>query len=147
MFASPSSENRAPRDDKCCFVGVVDVDFVLVENRNVVGVCKFWDAEERIPFDSWYDVHVLCGMARTSCWSSSMSLASSTSPLSMRNALSECCPVATNSFLFLSLLVPTLKVSPLSAMAEGMEPLRTPCFNLLMLLTSRGHRLARRPGK
>ena len=72
---------------------------------------------------------------RTSCCSSSTSLASSTSPLGMRNALSDCRPVATNAFRFLSLFVPTLDVAPLSAMAEGMVPSRTPCFNSLMLLT------------
>ena len=64
LFASPSSENCTPRDDNCCFVGIVDVDFVLVKNCNLVGVCKFWDAEERVPFDPLYDVHVLCRMAQ-----------------------------------------------------------------------------------
>ena len=64
LFALPSSENLARRDDNYCFVGIVDVDFVLVENRNVVGVCKFWDAEERVSFDPRYDVHVLCRMAQ-----------------------------------------------------------------------------------
>jgi hypothetical protein len=72
---------------------------------------------------------------RTSCCSSSMSLASSTSLLGMRNALADCRPVATNAFLFLSLFVPTLDVAPLSAMAEGMVPSRTACSNSLMLLT------------
>ena len=59
---------------------------------------------------------------RTSCCSSSMSLASSTLPLGMRNALSDRRPVVTNAFLFLSRVVPTLDVAPLSAMAEGMDP-------------------------
>ncbi len=124
----------APRDDNCFFVGVVDVDFVLVKNRNVVSVCKFGmlRRESRsIPgtmctsFAGW----------RKSCCSSSMLVASSTSPLGMQNALSDCRPVAMNVFLVLSLFVPTLEVAPLSAMAEGMEPSRTPCFNSLMLLT------------
>ena len=63
MFALPSSENCTSRDYNCCFVGVVDVDFVFVENRNVVGVSELRDAEEGVSFDSGDDVHVFRGMA------------------------------------------------------------------------------------
>ena len=63
LFALPSSENLAPRDNNCCFVGVVDVDFIFVKNRNVVGIGELRDADEGVAFDSGDDVHVLCGMA------------------------------------------------------------------------------------
>jgi hypothetical protein len=53
----------------------------------------------------------------------------------MRKALSGFRPVATNAFLALSLVVPTFDVAPLSAMAEGMDPLRTPSLILLLLFT------------
>jgi hypothetical protein len=53
----------------------------------------------------------------------------------MRKALSNFCPVATNAFLALSLVVPTFDVAPLSAMAEGMDPLSTHSFILLLLFT------------
>jgi hypothetical protein len=66
---------------------------------------------------------------------SSMLFASSTWPLGMQKALSNFCPVATNAFLALSLVVPMFDVTPLSAMAEGMDPLRTPSFILLKLFT------------
>jgi hypothetical protein len=64
-----------------------------------------------------------------------MSFASSTWLLGMRKALSVVCPVAMNAFLALSLVVPTFDVAPLSAMAEGMDPSRTPSFMLLLLFT------------
>jgi hypothetical protein len=51
----------------------------------------------------------------------------------MEKALSDFHPVATNAFLALSLVVPTFDVALLSAMAEGMDPLRTPSFLLLLL--------------
>jgi hypothetical protein len=53
----------------------------------------------------------------------------------MRKALSNFCPVATNAFLALSLFVPMFDDAPLSAMAEGMDPLRAPSFILLLLFT------------
>jgi hypothetical protein len=53
----------------------------------------------------------------------------------MRKALSDFRPVASNAFVALSLVVPTFDVSPLSAMAEGMDQSRTPSFILLMLFT------------
>jgi hypothetical protein len=53
----------------------------------------------------------------------------------MRKALSDFRPVATNAFLALSLVVPMFDVSPLSAMAEGMDPSRTPSFISLLLFT------------
>jgi hypothetical protein len=65
-----------------------------------------------------------------------MLLASSTLPLGMWKILSNCISVATNTFLFLSLFVPMLDLASLSAAAEGIDPSRTPCFNLLMLLTA-----------
>ncbi len=55
-----------------------------------------------------------------------MSFASSTWPVSMQKALSDFCPVATNAFLALSLVVPMFDVAPLSVMAEGMDPSRSP---------------------
>jgi hypothetical protein len=64
-----------------------------------------------------------------------MSFASSTWLLGMRKALSNFHPVATNAFLALSLVVPMFDVAPLSAMAEGMDPLRNPSFILLLLFT------------
>jgi hypothetical protein len=64
-----------------------------------------------------------------------MSFASSTWPLGMRKALSNFLSVATNAFLALSLVVPTFGVAPLSAMAEGMDLLRTPSFISLLLYT------------
>jgi hypothetical protein len=64
-----------------------------------------------------------------------MLFASSTWPLGMRKALSDFCPVATNAFLALSLVVPTFDVAPLSAMVEGMDLSRTPCFVSLLLYT------------
>ncbi len=51
------------RGDDFCFVGVVDVDFVLVKDRNVVWVRKLWDAEERVALNSRHDVYILCWMA------------------------------------------------------------------------------------
>ena len=56
-------ENCTSRDYNCCFVGVVDVDFVLVKNCDVVGVSELGDAEEGVSFDFGDDVHVLRGMA------------------------------------------------------------------------------------
>ena len=56
-------EDCAARDDNCCFVGIVDVDFVFVKDCNVVCVDELGDAEERVAFDSWQDVHVFCRMA------------------------------------------------------------------------------------
>jgi hypothetical protein len=53
----------------------------------------------------------------------------------MQKALSDFRPVATNAFFALSLVVPTFDVAPLSAMAEGMDPSRTPSFTLLLLFT------------
>ncbi len=50
------------RDDDFCFVGVVDVYFILVKDRNVVCIDELGDAEERVVLDIWYNVHVLCGM-------------------------------------------------------------------------------------
>ena len=41
------------------------------------------------------------------------------------NTLVDCLPVGTKAWL--SFIVPTWEVAPLSAMADGMEPLRTPC--------------------
>ena len=41
----PALENCASGYNDCRFVDVVDVDFVLVKNREVVGVCELWDAE------------------------------------------------------------------------------------------------------
>jgi hypothetical protein len=64
-----------------------------------------------------------------------MLFASSTWPLGMRKALSDFRPVATNAFLALSLVVLTFDVALLSAMAEGMDPLRTPSLILLLLFT------------
>ncbi len=122
------------RDNDCCFVGVVDVDFVLVEDRDYfastnIGMLR---RESRLipgtictSFAGW------C----TLCLNLSMLLASSTLPLVMQKALSNWHPVATNAFLFLTLFVLTLDVALLSATAEGVDPSRTPCFNLLMLLT------------
>jgi hypothetical protein len=55
--------------------------------------------------------------------------------LGMQKALSNFCPVATNAFLALSLVVPTFDVAPLSVIVEGMDPLRTPSFILLLLYT------------
>ncbi len=51
------------RVDDFCFVGVVDVDFVLVKNCNVVCVHGLWDAEESVALNSRHDVHILCWMA------------------------------------------------------------------------------------
>jgi hypothetical protein len=53
----------------------------------------------------------------------------------MQKALSDFCPVATNAFLALSLIVLTFDVTTLSAMAEGMDPSRTPSFISLLLFT------------
>jgi hypothetical protein len=64
-----------------------------------------------------------------------MSFASSTWPLGMRKALSNFRPVATNAFLALSLVVLTFDITPLSAMAEGMDLSRNPSFILLLLFT------------
>ncbi len=62
-----------------------------------------------------------------------MLFASSTWLLGMRKALSDFRLVATNAFLALSLVVPTFDVAPLSAMAEEMDPSRTPSFSSLLL--------------
>jgi hypothetical protein len=53
----------------------------------------------------------------------------------MRKALSDFRPVATKAFLALSLVVPMFDVALLSAMAEGMDPLRIPSFISLLLFT------------
>jgi hypothetical protein len=53
----------------------------------------------------------------------------------MRKALSDLRHVATNAFLALSLVVLMFDVAPLSAMAEGMDPSRTPSFILLLSYT------------
>jgi hypothetical protein len=58
-----ASEDCAARDNNGCFVCIVDVDFVLVKDCNVVCVDELGDAEERVAFNSWYDVYVLCGVA------------------------------------------------------------------------------------
>ena len=63
LSASPSSEDCAARDDDGYFVCIIDVDFVLVKDCNVVCVGKLGDAEERFAFNSWYDVYVLCRVA------------------------------------------------------------------------------------
>ena len=52
MLALPSLEDSATRDDDFCFVGIVDVDFVLVKDCNVVCVRELWDAEERVALNS-----------------------------------------------------------------------------------------------
>ncbi len=63
MLASLSSEDCTTRDNDFCFVGIVDVDFVLVEDRNVVWVRELLDAEERVTLDSRHNVYILCWMA------------------------------------------------------------------------------------
>jgi hypothetical protein len=40
------------RDDNGCFVCIVDVDFVLVEDCDVVCIDELRDAEERVVFNS-----------------------------------------------------------------------------------------------
>ncbi len=50
------------RDDDFCFVGVVDIDFILVKDGDVVCIHKLWDAEERVALDFWHDVYILCWM-------------------------------------------------------------------------------------
>ncbi len=40
LFTSPSAEYCAVRDGDDCFVGIVDVDFVFVENHSVVCIDK-----------------------------------------------------------------------------------------------------------
>ncbi len=46
-----------------CLVCIVDVDLVLVKDCGVVCINELGDAEERVAFDSWYNVYVLCGVA------------------------------------------------------------------------------------
>jgi hypothetical protein len=53
----------------------------------------------------------------------------------MQKALSNFRPVAMNAFLALSLVVTTFDAAPLSAMVEGMDPLQTLSFILLLLFT------------
>ncbi len=64
-----------------------------------------------------------------------MLLATYTLLLGMQKTLSSSHPVEMKAFLSLSFLVPMLEVAPLSATAEGMNLLRTPSFNLVMLMT------------
>jgi hypothetical protein len=64
-----------------------------------------------------------------------MLLVSSTSLLGMQKTLPNSRPVGMKAFLSLSFWVTTIEVAPLSVMAEGMDPLRTPSMELLMLLT------------
>jgi hypothetical protein len=116
------------------FVGVVDVYFILVEDCNVVCINELGDAEERVVLNTWYDVHVLCGMAHVMlefihvvCL---LHLAVGHAEGLVR--LLSCCD---KCFLALSLVVPTFDVAPLSAMAEGMDPSRTPSLISLLLFT------------
>ena len=50
------------RDDDFCFVGIVDVDFILVRDCNVVCIRELWDAEERVALNSRHNVYILCWM-------------------------------------------------------------------------------------
>jgi hypothetical protein len=134
LSALPSLEDCAVRDNDGCFVCVVDVDFVLVKDCNVVCIDKLGDAEERVAFNSWHNVYILCRVAYTvmefvyvACLFHS--------PLGMQKILSDSHPVAMKVFLSLSFWVPMPEVAPLSAMAEGMDPLRIPSLKSLMLLT------------
>ena len=61
--------------------------------------------------------------ARTFVASSPISLASSVAPLGSRKTLFDRRPVFANG----SVGVPTLDVAPLSTMADGIDPLSTPC--------------------
>ena len=66
-----------------------------------------------------------------------MSLAGVRVPSGSWNTLVDGLPVGMKACLELSFVVPTCDVVPLSAMADGMEPLRTPrqmdCMRLVML--------------
>jgi hypothetical protein len=62
LFTLPPAEYCTARNGDDCFVGVVGVDFVFVKNHNVVCIDELWDAEEGVTFNSWHDVHVLCGV-------------------------------------------------------------------------------------
>ncbi len=53
LFTLPPTEYCAARDGDDCFVGVVDIDFVFVKNRNLVCIDELWDAEEGVAFNSW----------------------------------------------------------------------------------------------
>jgi hypothetical protein len=63
LSALPSSEDPAARDNDGCFVCIVDVDFIIVKDYNVVCMDKLGDAEERVVINSWYDVFILCWVA------------------------------------------------------------------------------------
>ena len=61
-----------------------------------------------------------------------MSLAGVCIPSGSWNSLLDVLPVGTKACLALSFVVPTCNVVPLSAMADGMEPLRTPRLRWLL---------------
>jgi hypothetical protein len=60
-----------------------------------------------------------------------MALAAVRALLGSWNILCDGWVVGTKACLALSAMVPTWDVAPLSAIAEGMDPLRTPLFNAL----------------
>ena len=56
LFVSPSSQDCYLRYGDECVVRIVDVNFVVVEHCDVVGIGIFSCAEERVLADAWRDV-------------------------------------------------------------------------------------------
>ncbi len=69
---------------------------------------------------------------RMSCCSSWISLAGFLVPLGNSKTLWDLLPVGMNAPLYASNAVPTCEVAPLSAMADGIEPLWTPLFVVMV---------------
>ena len=69
---------------------------------------------------------------RMLCCSSWISLAGFLVPLGNSKPLWDLSPVGMNAPLYASGVVPTCEVAPLLAMADGIEPLRTPLFVVMV---------------
>ena len=67
-----------------------------------------------------------------SCCSSWILLAGFLVPLGNSKTLWDLLQVGMNALLYASSAVPTCEVAPLSAMADGIEPLRTPLFVVMV---------------
>ena len=94
---------------------------MVAKNSDVPCFGKFCGANEGVFADVGHYVDVFCRLA----W---ILLAGFLVPLGDSKTLWDLRPVGMNAHLFASITMPTCDVVPLSAMADGIEPLRIPLF-------------------
>jgi len=63
VWASPAAKYCSTCDCHLCFVGVIYVELIFVEDGDIVGVGELGYAQQRVALDARYDVDVLRGVA------------------------------------------------------------------------------------